>query len=297
MAARLRLLQADLAAEAGPSRVQLLQEELESALSQINPDDRLGFLRELEEQFPVMETTLQSPEVAQAPVIKEQAAVGRDAESLAQALIALASKLPEARRRTLIRQLAEGGLSEGGTRSASDWSPAAMKLLEETLKASQQSGLNVDEARLLETAALLTQLVVSLDQPLWRIWKELAPKSALRRQGDLQKTLAGYITGNQEVSRAQVQQELEALRKLIAAVVQSVGQVGKSLGRSFRPLTPMEIEAAARNEKRMMESIEAVCWRKYLELSRQHLDEAAIDANVRQIIATHAETVLGHRRQ
>jgi hypothetical protein len=51
----------------------------------------------------------------------------------------------------------------------------------------------------------------------------------------------------------------------------------------------------ARIEKKWTEKLEETCWRKYRELA-VYLDESAIESNIRQSIATYAESFLGNRR-
>jgi hypothetical protein len=291
LAGRLRLLQSELADESPETREQLLAEEIERSLNGIAPSERLAFLRTLESHFPTWDSRV---DVAADAKSKTTSATDQrelqDPSFLVSRIVELAPKLSESQKQTVIAKLQGAGLAPS---NQPKWPANAEKLFREQLKLSDAD--DVDSARLMELAAMLAQLAVSLDQPLWRMWKEIAPRSSLRRAGDLSRTLSLFASANDGVSRTQVQQELESLRKLAAALLQAVGQVGKQFAQDFRKYSPAEIESLAKIEKKWTEKLEEACWRKYRDLAST-LDESAIESSIRQNIVSYAESFLGNRR-
>ncbi|MCI0629500.1 MAG: hypothetical protein L0Y44_02470 [Phycisphaerales bacterium] len=291
MAGRLRLLQAELADESPEARQQLLADEIERALRAIAPDDRPGFLKNLEALFPTWDARVDvSTEVKPSARSLTDERELRDPSFLVSRLVEVASALSAEQRRQVINRLQEGGLTppnQGGLPSA------ATKLVREQLKLGDEAAIHA--ARTMELTALLAQMAGLLDPVVREAWKQIAPRSAVRRSGDLNKIMGKFALGDENVPRGQVQQELEVLRSLTAALIQAVGSVGKQFAQGFRKYAPTEIEGLARIEKKFTESLDAACWRKFKELASD-LDEATIESTIRQLIATYAESCLGHRR-
>jgi hypothetical protein len=289
LAGRLRLLQSELADQSPESRQQLLAEEIERSLKSMAPSERPTFLKELDEFFPTWDSRVDVTPAASAAPATDQREL-QDPSFLVKRLTQLAPSLSEKDRSAIAAQLQQAGILPSNEPA---WPASAMKMFRDQLKLDGQG--DVDAARMFEMAALLSQLAVSLDQPLWRMWKEIAPKSSLRRNADLIKTLGRFALADDSVSRTQVQQELESLRKLAAALLQAIGQLGKQLAQDFRKYSPAEIESLAKLEKKWTEKLEEACWRKYRELAGE-FDETAIETAIRQSIVNYAEAFLGNRR-
>jgi hypothetical protein len=184
VAGRLRLLQSELADESPDLRMQMLADQIERALATLAPSERPAFLKELESMFPTWDSRVDVATTAGAsnPSLRSQTDERelKDPSFLVSRLVELAPKLSDDQRRAVVDRLQGAGLAPSENPNL----PAApLKLLREHLKLDANA--SVHPARLLEMAALLSQLAISLDQPLWRMWKEIAPRSTLRR------TLAG----------------------------------------------------------------------------------------------------------
>ncbi|MCA8981727.1 MAG: hypothetical protein KDC14_16980, partial [Planctomycetes bacterium] len=94
-------------------------------------------------------------------------------------------------------------------------------------------------------------------------------------------------SGDPEVPRGQVQQDLEQLRRLIAGLIGSVGQAGQQIAQEYeRKYSPMAIETLVppskwgRKEK---------LWDKYCELAP---DVREREREIYQCIATFAESLI-----
>jgi hypothetical protein len=146
--------------------------------------------------------------------------------------------------------------------------------------------------RTLELAAELADFGSRLDQLAWNTWRTINPRSRVRRPGELLKTMARFVQGDQDVGRGQVKQDIEALRRLIAALISSVNQAGRQFAQKHvEKYAPTEIEASARPGKKMLEAIEVACWRKYIELAGQ-MDAASIEGELLLAIASYAEPLI-----
>jgi hypothetical protein len=132
-----------------------------------------------------------------------------------------------------------------------------------------------------------------MDQLVWTLWKQLAPKSLIRRETDLAKLSAEYLTGSNEVSTAQVLQSLERTRKMVAGLLGAVGRAGGAYARErARLFDPNAIEADARSEKKWNESLEFACWRKYVQLCKEYGAEPVIEKGIQEAVAKAAENLI-----
>lgn len=290
-AGRLRLLQAELADEKPEVRQQHLSDEIESALRTMGPDDRQGFLKNLEALFPTWDARVDvSTEVKPSAVrsATDQREL-KDPSFLVSRLIDAAGGLTQDQRRAIVNRLQDAGLAPA---NQAGLPAAAVKPFREQLKINEDATIN--GARVVELATLLAQMAGLLDTVVREAWKQIAPRSAVRRSGDLSKIMARFAQGDENVPRGQVQQELEALRSLTAALIQAIRSIGKQYAQSMRKFAPTEIESLAQIDKGW-EKLDIACWRKYKELAVD-LDDAAIESTILKIIAEYAEKCLGQRR-
>ena len=92
-------------------------------------------------------------------------------------------------------------------------------------------GKRLDQARALRILDVLIEFVCSLDQLVWQVWKNIAPKSLIRHEtgkhGDFRKTLGPYLTGDPEVSTEQIKQLVNKTRKLVAGLMAAMATVGE----------------------------------------------------------------------
>src|SRR6185295_420338 len=135
-----------------------------------------------------------------------------DVAFLLSRLTQLAPTLSDEQRKAAIAQLKDAGLADQGGGPA-EWPPAAAKALRTKLGMTDRE--KIDPARLLELATELTGFAASLDQLVWAAWKQVAPKSELKRSAMMQRMCAKFLTGDTaETSRPQLAGDIDRLRTL-----------------------------------------------------------------------------------
>lgn len=284
LAARLRLVQANFADDDGAARRDFIAQELERALKGSVPEKRKALLEALALRFPTCHG-------GAAPTILQVAAPGQETpltpEQLLERLLELLPSLPADLRAQFTNRLKQAGLIPEQTDGAIQLTPELQKRL--GLDGAQAFGTQ----RAGKALTMLFDMVLTLDQLVWTLWKQVAPKSMVRREGDLAKLSGQYLAGSQEVSTAQLLQLLERSRKLVAGLLGAVGRAGTSYARERAKLfDPEAIEAAARSEKKVFESLEYACWRKYVQLCKEYGAEAAIEKSLQEAMARAAENLI-----
>ena len=293
---RMRLLQMDFADEDAQMRQEQLCEELEHALVGRTPQQRQAFLEGLLARFP----TWDAPTVAASQGAVPGAlpgAVGQsptdarelsDPSFLVSRLVELAPKFSAEQKRLLVERLRQAELLPVGTAPQWDSQVNAELLAKLHLALDRQ----IDSARMLSLLPALLEFALSLDQVVWRTWKDVAPRSDVRRKTGLPQQIARFASGDQKVSSEQVDENLASLRQLIAALIASIGQVGHQWASKHATRTsPEEIEALARMEKQWHEGFAVACWRKYTELAGS-MDPASIERDVKQVIADYTISLI-----
>ena len=128
----------------------------------------------------------------------------------------------------------------------------------------------------------------------WASWKQFAPKTPIRKETELSR-LAGNSTstGDAEVSTTQLTQSAEKTRRLIAGLLGAIGRAGSAYAKKYvTGLSPEVIEDWAKMEKKWNESLEAACWRKFVQQSKDHASEAAIEHEIQEAVAKAAENLM-----
>lgn len=283
LAARLRVLQANFADDDSTTRQSYVVEEIERGLKGCSAEKRKRLLDALTARFPswqdsapVQVATTAAPPAAQTP------------ESLLHQLLEVIPRLTPAQRADMVDKLKSAGLVA---------QERVVVGVEFTAELQKRLGLPEGRAPNAERAAkMLTPLldmVLTMDQLIWTLWKQLASKSTIRREVDLGKLTGEYLTGNPEVSNTQVAQGLERTRKMIAGLLGAIGRAGGSYARErARLFDPSAIEADARTEKKWNESLEYACWRKYVQLSQEYGAEPVIEKGIQEAVAKAAENLI-----
>ena len=125
------------------------------------------------------------------------------------------------------------------------------------------------------------------------LWKQLAARSAIRKEADLLKLIGPYLAGDTEVSTQQVAQSLEKTRRLIAGLLGAIGRAGSTYARNHAArFAPDVIKDLALMEKKWSEGLEQVCWRKYEQHAKEYSTEAAIENEIQEGIAKAAENLV-----
>jgi hypothetical protein len=154
----------------------------------------------------------------------------------------------------------------------------------------------LDAERAGRTLAMLLDMTLAIDQFAWTMWRELAPKSMFKREGDLGRQCGSYLSGSNEVSTTQLAQSVERARKLIASLTGAVARAATTYARDrARLFDPASIEGDARAEKRALESLESACWRKYVQLCREYGADAVIEKGIKEAVAKAAENLIAGR--
>jgi hypothetical protein len=288
LAARLKVLQANLADDDAATREGFIVDEINRALKGCVPEKRKLLLDALAEQFPSWQST--SAPVALPAVAAPNPAPSEPEtpETLLKGLIESLPGLSAGQREEFARQLKQAGLElAGGNGTAFEIPPDLQKRL----------GLNgakpASAERAAKSLAMLFDMVVTLDQLVWTLWKQIAGKSMVRKEADFGKLSADYLSGGAEVSSAQLQQSLERTRKLIAGLLGAIGRAGAAYARDrARLFDPGAIEADARAEKKWNESLEFACWRKYVQLQKEYGSEATVEKSIQEAMAKAAENLI-----
>jgi len=287
-AARLRMIQTDLADQPEEVREAHLREEIGHAIAKMVPDERRAFLAALQERFPAWESAASAAAAAHAEAEGVTSASDRrelrDPVFLAERLAEASKGMSERERETVLAVLGRAGLAPAGDGAGASVGAAFAEAV--GLEAS-----GVDAGRALAAAAELVQVIDRLDQLAWSTWKQMAPKSTLRRREAVGKTLARFVSEDEGASRAQLSEDLERFRQLTAALLSSFSRVGPLAHQIVAPFAPEEISRFARQEKKMLESMEVACWRKYQELAGS-LERGSVEAEMFKGLSGYAESLI-----
>jgi hypothetical protein len=152
--------------------------------------------------------------------------------------------------------------------------------------------LNFDRA--VKLLALLMEMAALLDQPSWRLLKELNPGSRIKKAGynDLRSYMGRYLSGDEETSTTQMKSVMENLRKVIAGMFTAIAPAARAYAAQFfYRFSPEAIKDLAQME-RGFASLESKCWKKYCELAGAYPTQASIEKEIRDIIGKCAEDVM-----
>lgn len=292
LGARLRMLQASFADDDAAARRDYIAEELEREIREIPASRRKAYLEALAERFPGWENaTVPADELVPetAPIVDSSP------ESLVRQLTALAGTLSDADRREMAERLQEAGFALTVTLSAAaqetDDIPAELQK-----KLSLDPNQALDRKRAMRLVAVLIDLVVTMDQVAWNVWKNLAPNSRVRRDpgpsGDLRKVAGPFLVGDPEVSTAQVTQLLDKTRQLIAGLLAAVGATGEAFARQYLTrFSPQSIKEAADAEPGFFIGPEQRCWRKYTQLFND-VSGVTIENEIANAIVKYTEDLI-----
>jgi hypothetical protein len=288
LAARLKVLQANLADDDPATRKGFIIDEINNALKGCVPEKRKALLDALTEQFPSWD--LPAAAAAPAAPLAPPAPEPLTPEALLKKFIEWVPALSAGQREDFARQLKSAGLEipgGGGGGGAFEITPDLQKRLGHTAP----KPINAERAA--KSMAMLFDMVLTLDQLVWTLWKQIATKSMVRKEADFGKLSGDYLSGSGEVSSAQLQQSLERTRKLIAGLLGAIGRAGASYARDrARLFDPGAIEADARAEKKWNESLEFACWRKYVQLQKEYGSEATVEKSIQEAMAKAAENLI-----
>lgn len=277
---RWKYLQSSLAGETPQDRQVFLEEELRRALQTVPAAKRGAYLDAIAARYPAWETA--------AVFVNNPAKVARQTpDEVITAFLNLAPQLTGPQREEVKQKLAALGLV---VPSAQPIDGEALTDVQAKLK--MEATDKIDAQRLAKLFAIYADAMLTLDQLAWNVWRNAAPKSAIRRdttQGDLRMVTRKALTGDAAITPAQVQKQLEASRLLVAGLLAGLGPAGKNFSRRYtQSFTPDAIREVVRAEGGKSD---AQFWKKYTEVAAQ-LSETVIEDDVQEAVVKYAEDLI-----
>jgi hypothetical protein len=288
LASRLRLIQANFADDPSSVRKGYIVEEIERALKPISPTRRKNYLESLAERFPAWEgvrsTASSDAKVGAAPL---------PAEELVARLVGLAPALSPEARKAFASQLQAVDLcpKPQSHESLLELPPDLQK------KLGLPSGKPLQLERAVKLLVITMELTLALDQLAWALWRQLAPKSVIRKEVEFNRLAGTYLAGDAEVSTAQLAQPIEKTRRLITGLLNAVGLAGSAYAKEYvKRLSPEQIEDWAKMEKSPFQTLESACWKKFVQQAREHASERAVEHDIQEAIVKAAGDIIQGRR-
>jgi hypothetical protein len=285
------MLQASFADDDAAARTGYVEEEIERELREVPAAHRGSYLEALAGRFPSWESRAAAP----APSAPPQELAADTPEDLVNRLVAMAPNLSNDARWSLSYRLQQAGfsISVPSNAAASEGEEAPPELQK---RLSIEPGRTIDRKRAMRLTAVLIDLVVTMDQVSWSLWKNLAPNSIVRRDpgptGDLKKLAGPYLLGDNEVSTTQLTQVLDKTRQLVAGLLAAIGATGETFARQFLArYSPQAIKELAEAEPGFFIGAEQKCWRKYIQVFNE-LSGVAIENEITGTIAKYTENLI-----
>ncbi|MBV8378819.1 MAG: hypothetical protein JO279_17635 [Verrucomicrobia bacterium] len=284
VAARLWMLQTSFADDPPSTRHDYLVEEIERSIKDVTESRRPEYLGALMERFP-------GPERIDAPYFKppETETMQRGPQELADELIARLPEFTNEAKAALAQKLQALGLFAPPGRG-----------IELPLELLGKLGITpketLDEERLIKLFTALLEMMVTLDHLIWNVWKNIAPKSSLRRdQGsdNPRRTIGRYLAGDREVATLQITQMLEKTRQLTAGLLSAIGPAGEIFARKhLERFAPEKIRAGVESKAPgFISNVELRCWRRYVELA-DNLSGQAVETQIIDGIVNYTEELI-----
>jgi hypothetical protein len=279
---RLKYLQTNLAAEAPQDRQVHLEEELHRALQQVPATKRGSHLYALTQKFPEWD-------LAAATAVAPAAAARQTPEETIQAFLQLAPKLSGEQREAVKQKLAALGLVLTDKRPVEGEALAGIQA-----KLKLDPADPIDAEQMAKLFAVFAEAMLALDQLAWNVWRNAAPKSAIRRdtaQGDLRAVTRRALAGGEPAAAAQalVQKQVEASRQLVAGLMAGLGPAGKNFARRFQQrYTPDAVREVVRAEGG---KTDLQFWKKHTELAAE-ITETVIEDDVQAAVVKYAEDLM-----
>lgn len=288
LAQRLRVIRGFAMDRSLGEREALIDQEVRTALADVPADQRPAHLRALAESFP-------SFDVATQLIYAQQATRPQSVDDALAAFLELAAACDAEKRAAL-----QARLSAAGFREITAIDAEVLGEIQARLKLGADD--KVDAQRLGKLFAGFAELVLTLDQLVWNLWKSAAPQSPLRREissTELRGLVRRSLCGDSEASAAQVQHYVETTRQLIAGLLAGFGAAGQTFGERFvGQFGPESIRAAVAKDGGggLFGSVEARCWKRYAELAAE-LSAESVESDLRHAMVRHAEELVRGRHR
>jgi hypothetical protein len=278
------MLQASFADDPAEARHDYLVEEIERSIKDISESRRSEYLSALMERFP-------GPERIDAPYFKppEVETVKRTTQDVANELLYRLSEFSNEEKAALAQKLQALGLFVAPRAGIE----LPLELLGKLGISPQES---LDEERLTKLFSTLLEMFVTLDHLIWNVWKNVAPKSSLRRdQGsdNPRRTIGRYLAGDREVATLQITQMVDKTRQLTAGLLSAIGPAGEIFARKYlEKFAPEKIRAGIESKSPgFIANIDQKCWRRYLELAAD-LSGHAVETQMVEGIVAYTEELI-----
>lgn len=281
VARRLSFLQTSMAEESAEVRESKLSDEISKALQAVAENMRPLHLDALAERFPTWQMATVSFDRSKASP--------QTADELTSALCALSAGLSQDHREAIAEQLYAAGLAK---ETGEGIDSATLSEIKSRLKVSLAE--KIDTQRLGRLFASLAETACTLDQLTWNIWRSLAPRSNIRREQmmpELKTLIRRSLVGEEEVSSAQIGNQLEKTRQLIASLLASLDAVGHEFAESFQAqCSPESIRQMVRADGKagIFDNSDARAWLRYSERFASYT-ASTIETNIREHLVRHAE--------
>jgi hypothetical protein len=285
---RLRMLQTSFADDPPATRTEYLVEEIERSLKGIVESRRAEYLEALGRRFPGPERIGAAP-ANPAPTAVEP--TKKTVEELAAELLGRADEFTKEGKERLVSRLQGAGLL-AAPEGVADLPPE----LRGKLGLSPEQVL--DEERVMKLFAALVEMVATLDNLIWSLWKTIAPKSVVQRDPgeNFRRTIGRYLAGDREVATLQIKQMLDKTRQLLAALLSAIGPTGESYARNhLETFAPEKIRAAVETGG-FLTNAEQKCWRRYVTLAAE-LNGPTIEKQIVDTIVTYTEEIVSGRKR
>ncbi|HSU53670.1 MAG TPA: hypothetical protein VLT36_06400 [Candidatus Dormibacteraeota bacterium] len=290
VAARLRLIQADAAAETHDKRLEFIHEEVSRNLKSIPPANQKRLLDALLSRFPIGGEVPWPGrnQTAPAPALAPPAAAARDPQSddeIIAAFFELIPKLSDEKRAELAKKVYDARLARVDMETPldipDDW--------------KQKLGLKPDQRPRLtpvaELAVSLTDVIARLDQTALKILKELSPRSkVLKRPEDFRTAVARFATS--PAGSESLEPHILALSSLVGGMLTAVLTSGKEFGRTYvEQMSANAIEDVVMGEGGggIFKNKKEKCWEKFVDLSSDYATPDLIDRRIKDCMAAVVE--------
>jgi len=285
---RLRMLQASFAEDPPATREKYSVEEIERSLKGIAESRRNEYLDALTRCFPGPERIGMAPS---NPTPAAAEPVKKTVEELAEELLGRVDEFNNEGKEWLLSKLLATGLIA-----------APDQILDLPPELRGKLGLNpeqaLDEERLAKLFAVLLEMVGTLDNLIWNLWKAIAPKSVVQRDAtdNFRRTIGRYLAGDREVATLQITQAVDRTRQLLAGLLSAIGPTGETYARHhLETFAPEKIRASVETGN-FITNVEQKCWRRYVSLAEQ-LNGPAIEEHIVNSIVTYTEEVVSGRNR
>jgi hypothetical protein len=284
IASRLWMLQTSFADDKPAIRHDYLRDEIERAMKSIPNNQRAEYLRALLERFPGPERIILTGTAPAPTPVAEKTGLQLGDELL--------RKIPEMsleQRSALAQKFQAFGLIPI-EKSSFDIAPALRG------KLGMSADEPIDSERASKLFGALLEMVSTLDHLIWNLWKNIAPKSIIRRDPDmsnLRRTVGRYLAGDREVATLQISQMLEKTRQLVVGILSAMGPAGGTYAQQhLEKFAPEKIRAIVESKSPgFLGNVEQKCWRRYTELATE-LNGPAVEKQLIDAIVSYTETLV-----